>query len=305
MTARTDAPVVVVGEALVDVLPDRVLPGGAPVNVAVGAARLGVPTCWVGPLAGDEFGQIIRRHLADAGVDLSRALAVTSPTSSAVVTLDDNQPSYTFHLDGTGNRDAEVSAPDVGDAAAVVIVGGAIAFDDPPFGTSMAAMVPALPAPVWFDPNVRPGAPHDPGSYRTVLDSIVAGCTVVKASDEDLRLLASAGDAPLDLARAWASSGPSLVVLTRGPAGLVALRPGGAVVEVPGLDVEVVDTVGAGDTVTAALVAWAHEHGCLDAGSLRALPDEAIADALTFAARASAITVTRPGADPPTRAELP
>jgi len=135
---------------------------------------------------------------------------------------------------------------------------------------------------------------------------LVALADVVKVSDEDLHWLHPDAE-PVATATRWADAGPGLVVVTRGGAGAVAVRAGGSVLEVPGVPVTVADTVGAGDTFSGVLIDALLGHGVAGAGAaeaLRALTDRDLLDVVTTAAVGAAINVSRPGADPPTRAEL-
>lgn len=315
-----DVVAVVAGEALVDLAPGRTVdgadalvpvPGGAPLNVAVAAARLGARVGWSGPVGSDGFGDVLRAHLAAEGIDDRAVVPVDAPTSLAVVHLDDEgRASYGFYLDGTSLRSPDAGVPALPDGAALVVCAGAIGFDDAPFGLGLADAVRRERGrrAVWLDPNVRPSAVPDPAAARRLLDELVPCCDVVKASDEDLALLAGAPgdrDAGLALARTWAASGPRLVVVTLGADGALALRPGRDELRVAPVPVEPVDTVGAGDTVTGALLAELAARDALGGDALAALEDARLAASLRVAVAAAAVTCTRRGADPPRREELP
>lgn len=312
-----DIAAVVAGEALVDLTPgstadgrDALVPvlGGAPLNVAVAAARLGAVVGWSGPVGSDAFAQLVAERLAAEGIDDGAVVRVDAPTSLAVVHVDaDGRASYGFYLDGTSTRATGAVVPELPDGAALVVCAGAIGFEDRPYGAALAEALrrEAGRRPVWLDPNVRPSAVDDPARYLALLDGLVAGCDVVKVSDEDLAALVDGGaDVALDVARRWARSGPAVVVVTLGAEGILALRDDGREVRVDGVPVEVVDTVGAGDTVTGALVAGLSAHDALGADAVRALADDDLAAVLRRAAEAAAVTCTRRGADPPRSDEL-
>lgn len=302
--------VVVAGEALVDLAPRgellAPLPGGSPYNVAVGLARLGTATRYLGRLSRDGFGELLAARLRDEGVALDLAARTDEPTTLAVVHLDtDGRASYAFYLAATsaaGLTTADLPALP-GDAALHVSL-GAIALTTDPAGGALQALLARERERrvVSLDPNVRPSAIGDPTAYRDVVEDAVIGCDVVKVSDEDLHLLAPA-ESPADVARHWATLGPALVVMTRGSSGAMALAPAGEVA-VGGEPVDVVDTIGAGDAFTAGLLAWLDAHAGLHRSALAALSGEATRQALHHATRVSALACTRAGADPPRASDL-
>lgn len=300
----------VVGEALVDVV--RAVDGetvehvgGSPLNVAIGLSRLGHRTqlaAWIGE---DDRGGAIRAHLAADDVLLVSGSAGARRTATAVATLDEaGAASYEFDIDWQ----VPYALPSaghlhVGSIAAVLQPGARVVrqacFDQRPMGT------------ISFDPNCRPRLMGDPADARSDIEQLIGLSDVVKASDEDVRWLY--GDAPIDeVARLWAQLGPCLVVVTKGAEGAIACLATAefdyAVESIAGQQVSVVDTVGAGDSFMAALVG-----GLLDAGFLGSVDARDrfrragwhdVRPVLGRAITASAITVSRAGANPPTRAEL-
>ena len=303
--------VIAAGEALIDLAPRDTqllpLPGGSPYNVAVGLARLGVRTSYLGRLSSDGFGQRLRQRLRDEGVDLTLAIPTDDPTTLAVVHLDDQaRASYAFYLNGTSAAGLAAPLPSLPDGAALHLSFGAIGLEHPA-GRVIAELVQTTAGERvrTVDPNVRPSAISDVASYAARMADLVATCDLVKVSDEDLEQLHPDRD-PLETAAAWASAGPALVVVTRGEHGAVALTAAGRHLEVPGIDVEVVDTVGAGDAFTAGLLAWLDVRGYLDAraGLDELARGEGLTDALASAVRAAALTCGRAGAEPPTAEEL-
>lgn len=305
----------VVGEALIDLVPATcgdetgLVPraGGSPYNVAVGAARLGSPTTFLGRLSDDTFGQLLRDRLRAEGVATDRGTPTTDPTTLAVVSLDgDGVASYGFYLEGTaafGLRADDVALPD--DVTIVHASCGAVLLDTEPAGAALRAALARTDVLTSFDPNVRPQFVRDLEAYRRLVDATVATCDLVKVSDEDLEVLFP-GDDPVDVAGRWVRSGPVIVVVTRGPAGAVALTAAeDEPVEVPGRGgLDVADTVGAGDSFSGALLTWLHEHDVSDRDGLAAIRAADLASALAFARDVAAVTVTRVGADPPRRDEL-
>ncbi|MFL6136777.1 MAG: carbohydrate kinase family protein [Frankiaceae bacterium] len=300
--------IVVCGEALVDLvrLPGEprayaALPGGGPASTAVALARLGTPVQLLARLSGDDFGTMLRAHLAGNGVGLDLAARASEPTALAVAGVDEHGAArYAFYLDGTADRQWSAGElPATLPPGTRAIHAGSLSLALAPGADRLHELLtrsrPA--ATVMLDPNVRPA----------VLDGLDIGrwlplADLVKASDDDLALLHPGRD-PLDAARSWIGAGPAVVVVTRGREGAVAVT-GERTVEVPAPAVEVVDTVGAGDAFGAALLHALDRGGALG-GRLDRLDADLLRRALGFAARAAAVTCTRRGADPPRGDELP
>ncbi|WP_299050542.1 PfkB family carbohydrate kinase [uncultured Nocardioides sp.] len=312
MTQAADVPshdpsVLVVGEALVDVLrgddgTDTDLPGGSAANVAVALARLGRPTWLATCFADDRLGRLLDAHLSRDGVRMAADPgAVVDHTSSAVVTLaPDGSASYEFDLDWRlgGLRDLpEVVAVHTCSLGAVLEPGA----DD------VLALVRRLAstALVSYDVNVRAVVTGTGPDVVGRIEATAAAADVVKASDEDLEHLYPDLD-PLDGARRLLALGPAVVVLTRGEHGPTWVSTDGET-SVAAPRVAVADTIGAGDTFCAAMLHGLWERGVVGPEArarLLALDADARAELLALAARAAAITVSRPGADPPYAEEL-
>jgi len=310
--------IVVAGEALVDLVPDpdgrlRPLPGGAPLNVAVGLGRLGVPVGHLGPLSSDPFGDLLADRLRDAGATALPPARTARPTTLAMVHLDpDGHASYRFYLDGTSATAlsdgllADAVAHEASAARAALHVSlGAVTLTSPGTGALLARLLAdtASRPLVSLDPNVRPAVITDLPAERAAIESAVAAVDLVKVSDADLAALAPGRD-PLSVAGDWARSGPALVIVTRGAEGATAVRSDGGTLTVAGIPVAVVDTVGAGDAFTAGLLAALDDRDLLARDALRVADAATLQEVLTFAARVAAITCTRAGSDPPTRDEL-
>lgn len=306
--------IAVAGEALVDLVPApvggylEIAPGGSPANVAVGLARLGVPARMLARLADDPLGRRVRAHLAGNGVALDHAVPAVEQTSMALVTVDDDGvPSYDFRVDGTADWQwtADELAPAL-DGPVVAVHSGSLALTTPPGAAQLRALLAraCATATVSYDPNCRPLLMGDPADVLTGVHALLAVADVVKVSAEDLGWLGLTPEAAL---ADWLARGPALVAVTLGGDGVLAGTVGGVRARRPGVPVAVVDTVGAGDTFSAALLAGLYHRGLLGAGQragLRALDADALDALLDLAARAAAITCSRRGADPPTAAEL-
>ncbi len=310
-----DSVVAVAGEVITDLVPAgadgmfRAAPGGSPANVAVGLARLDVPARMLARLSDDVLGRRLRAHLQNNGVDLSHSVAATESSSLAIVALqDDGSAAYDFRVDGTADwqwTDDELATAVDGVAALHV---GSLALTTPPGGAVLRRLAAraAASATVSFDPNVRHLLMGPSEEVLGVVHELLAVADVVKASDEDVAWLVP-GRAPEEVAADWSSRGPALVVVTRGGEGAIAVGGASGPVRRPGARVDVVDTVGAGDSFMSALLAGLAGRDLLGAArrdQLRALPAGEVSALLDEAIAASAITCSRPGADPPRRGEL-
>ncbi len=310
---------VCLGEILIDFLPletDGELtgftlhPGGAPFNVAVGLARLGEPAAFVGKLGADMFGRRLRRAVRAEGIDDTWLTDVPAPTTLAFVAHEDGEPVFTFY--GANAADTLLTPVDLPPAlferAASLHFGGiSLSRGATPTAALAAAAGLRGRALVSLDINVRPRLIDDPVAYRATLARAIAACDLLKLSAADCAWLAPAED-PLRFAAAQLDAGPALVALTRGSAGATALRRrhDGQVetLHVPGFSVPVVDSVGAGDSFSAGLLAALAERAALTREAMATMPVEELTAALRFAAAVAALTCTRPGADPPRRTEV-
>jgi fructokinase len=308
----------VIGENIIDLVPIgestqdyRALAGGSPANIAVAASRLGTPTALMARVSGDVFGRRVRERLAADGVLDAYLLPAAEPSSVAVVTFDaERRASYDFWLTGTADwqwTDEEL-ARRLGPEVRAVHVGSIAAYREP----GASALVRMLrrerergAVSITLDPNVRPAVIGGLDHARARTAELVALADVVKASDEDLAQLYPDLDA-LSAARRWLAAGPSLVLVTRGPDGAVAIGRT-AEVEVPTPAIDLVDTVGAGDTFMGAVLHALERRDLLGgeaAGRLASASEETLREILTTAAVAAALNCAREGADPPTGAEL-
>jgi fructokinase len=296
-------PVLVVGEALVDLV-QRVdgsvdeAPGGSPANVALTLGRLGRHPELLTSLGDDDRGHTVRGWLEDSDVRVVGATAGHTSTATAVL---DARGAATYEFDLAWSVDTGLAGP------ADVVHVGSIATVIDPGATEVARLVAdrRASATISFDPNVRPALINDAADARARVERLVALADVVKVSDEDLHWLHP--DRSLDeAAAAWLAAGPALVVVTLGGKGAFALS-GSARVTIPAPKTTVVDTVGAGDTFMGALIDGLLEADLIGADrrqALRDIPANVLERILRRSADAAAITVSRPGADPPTLAEL-
>ena len=307
---------VVCGESLIDLIQAAEQPGGnfsstwlalsagGPMNSAVALARLGADSHFLGRFSRDSFGRQLTAYITEAGVHLDLATESSQSTSIAVVSLDEHGvASYTFHFAETANfgwQDEDLPALSSDDFLHIASLATVVS----PGAQVLLDWAARLTCQMSFDINVRPTVITDPDDYwalvRPWLRTIGVHHGIVKASDEDVKFLAAAEGAakpgvtdPVEVAAGWVESyGVSMAVITLGPDGGAAVLPGGEVVRVPGFSVQVVDTVGAGDTFMA---------GFLDGHVNRGQP---LPDSLRRGAAAAAIVCGRQGAQPPTAAEV-
>jgi fructokinase len=298
--------IVVAGEALIDLVPQgtgalaalQPALGGGPYNTAVALGRLGSPAAFCSRVSYDAFGEALLDRLRETGVDVSSVQRGAEPTTLAVATVGpDGSAVYSFYVDGTADRlFTAPSALPPGTRAvsfgtcSLVLEPGASACEELMRTAAEQGVFTAL------DPNIRAGLIPDADAYRARFKSWLPSVALLKLSEEDAQWL---GGTPQE----WLAAGPAAVVITRGGNGLTAFTAGGEY-PVPGERVEVVDTIGAGDTVNAALLHGLAARDALSARALAALGPDGWTGLLGFAARAAAVTCSRAGAEPPYAHEL-
>lgn len=308
------ARVTVIGEVLLDMVPDgrgegfRPVVGGGPLNTAVAARRLGCDVSLMARLSRRGLGTRVRAYVREAGLDTSGSVDVDEPVTLAFVVLDDaGRATYDFYTDGTadwGWQAADLARlPD----RTTVVHSGSLAASVPPGATALLEAYRR-----WrerggvllsYDPNIRPAVAADRSAAVRRTEAYVRASHLVKVSDEDLTWLYP-DRAVSASARTWSALGAELVVLTRGGDLVEAYARGGARTTVRPPATEVADTIGAGDTFSAALLTWLVDHDRAAPGRLGDIPEPDLARALTYAAVAAAITCERTGALPPTREDV-
>ncbi len=299
-----DAPVepriICAGESLVDVITvdgeERSVPGGGPMNAAVAAARLAVPTAFVGRVSTDEAGDTIWAHLEHAGVDLRAAQRGPEPTARAVVTT---APVQSFRFEGDGTADASMTAVDLGPLGPGphILHAGTLGIFRGTTAGVLAGLLPTFDGLVSFDPNIRPQVFPSRERWLAVADPWLERADVIKASDEDLDWMGTDSASLLD-------RGVGVVLRTVGPDGVEVHLADGATLSVPAATVEVADTVGAGDSFSGAVLSQLLLDGVVTRPALDRVGADRWRSIVEFGVRAAAVTVGRLGADPPWAAEL-
>lgn len=310
MPGMPAARIAVLGEALIDLLPMtgglRAVPGGSPANAAVAMARLGLDVTFLGGLSHDAWGQQVAEHLRSNEVACEGPVT-DHPTALAVATVgDDGAASYRFLWDGTADREViTADLPDDLNVAALVV--GSVDAVLPPVADAVLELVRRVheDVVVVLDPNLRPSVTGAPDTTRERLLELAGYATIVRASDEDLAVLHPDLDPDEAAFQLLDGEATQLVAVTRGADGAWMTTPRFQLpIAAPAVDT-VVDTVAAGDTFTAGLVAALAERDLLTRPALRRLSSTDAAEIGRFAAAAAAIVVTRAGADPPHRHDLP
>jgi fructokinase len=294
----------VVGEVLIDLIPDEskyvAVVGGGPANTAKALAKLGVKTYFIDGISTDKYGQMAKAELLSVNVLLDYAQYSNKPTCTAKVTLSKSgSATYEFVIEGTATFDfSDLWLPDpqrlkpsllyIGTLATVIEPGASVLFE---WAQSLTHI-----APIVLDPNIRPAVLGDRNEYVKKIEKWVAISSAVKVSDQDLNWLYP-GKVIDEIAKKWLEVGVQLVVVTLGDKGITAYRKNEQI-SVDAVKVVVADTVGAGDTVGAVLVEAIVKSG------LDKLTGEVLITMLNRASKAAAVTVSRTGANPPSKEEI-
>ena len=303
------------GEALIDMIPEQTVQGpdgyvprsgGAIFNTAIGLGRLGCRTGLLSGISTDMFGHQLMADLRASNVDTRYVIRSDRPSTLAFVKLSDGHASYSFFDENSAGRmiaphDLPTSIEDV----SALYFGGISLACDP--GAETYAQVAEAFAPncvVMIDPNIRPSFIKNEQVFRDRLERLFGVADIVKVSDEDLNWIIQNTDSLEAKVAQLQTLGPSIVILTRGSAGAQAWSPNGQTVFVASQKVDVVDTVGAGDTFNAGVLASLSDAGLLTKTEIQTMSENDVAKALRFGAQIAAINVGRAGANPPWRDEL-
>jgi len=301
------------GEALIDMLPRITTEGeaafapyvgGAVFNSAIALGRLGAPAGFFSGLSSDLFGGQFREALGASKVSSTYAHTSPRPTTLAFVRLTNGQATYTFYDENTAGRMLTIEdLPKLG-AEIEAMLFGAISLISEPAGSAYEEFMRREHETrvMMLDPNIRPNFIPDKAKHLRRIREMMAMADIVKLSDEDLKWFDEAGSHE-DVVRNWLDRGPKLIVVTHGSEGAVGYSKAHKVTVMP-QKVKVVDTVGAGDTFNAGILASLHEQGLLAKAAIGELSEDAIRKALELGARAAAVTVSRAGANPPWRHEI-
>lgn len=301
------------GEALIDMLPRLTadgeqafapFPGGSVFNSAVALGRLGAPVGFFSGLSSDLFGQQLRDSLIESGVDTGLALITGRPTTLAFVTLAGGHASYLFYDEQTAGRMVTQDDLPVLSGEIEALLFGGISLIPEPCGSAYEDMMRREHKQrlILFDPNIRAAFIPDRNAHLARMRRMIAMADIVKVSEDDLTWFGAADAA--DFASACLASGAQMLLVTAGDRGVTAYTRVSNI-HIPAEAITVVDTVGAGDTFNAGLLAALGERGILSKAAIAGIEESVLREVLGFAARAAAVTVSRAGANPPWRHEVP
>ncbi|WP_289034651.1 carbohydrate kinase [uncultured Roseibium sp.] len=303
------------GEALIDMIPEKSAsgqmafvpyPGGAVFNTAIALGRLGVKTGMLTGLSTDLFGVQLEGALTASGVDAGPSIRSDLPTTLAFVQLNKGQATYTFYDENSAGRMLDpLDIPALDSAVEALFFGGISLAVEPCADVYTDLLVGQSDQKVvMIDPNIRPGFIRDDVRYRQRLDQMLRSADIVKVSDEDLDWILPGPRSLREKAQAILNLGASVVLVTQGTKGAVGFTASGLEVSAPGHSVKVADTVGAGDTFNAGVLAILQESGALQRDTIAKVSEDTLKKALALGTQAAAITVSRAGANPPRRDEL-
>ncbi|WP_238369585.1 carbohydrate kinase family protein [Heliomarina baculiformis] len=304
------------GEALIDMIPERLADGrtgfvphagGAIFNTTIALGRLGVNAGMLTGLSTDLFGQQLLTELQASNVDTSTIVRSERNTTLAFVHLSDGQATYDFLDENSAGRMLlPENIPEISADVSAIYFGGISLACEPCADTYADLLLRKAPdCAIMLDPNIRPAFIQDEARYRARMATIIAECDIVKVSDDDLGwMTGDTGGGLRDQADQMLAQGVSLVIVTQGAKGATAFHVEGFEVSVPAAPVRAVDTVGAGDTFNAGLMAQLTNGGDLTKAGIRDLTPDKVRAALEFGAKVAAVTVSRAGANPPWAAEL-
>jgi fructokinase len=302
------------GDALIDFLPvksvdgrDAAVPvvGGSCLNIAVGMARLGAPAGFVGGISSDLFGRMIADHALASKVDLRYAIRSDHETTLAFIRTVAGEPQYAFYDETTASRSWKYRRGSIAfDAIEAIHVGSTTLTHDSGAAEALAMVEDARGSvTISFDPNCRPNLVSDKRRYVDQMNAFAAIASIVRMSDVDFEYLYG-GSEYAGRAQSLVDAGASLVVITRGIKGAQAWHKQAGAVEVEAPTVDVVDTIGAGDSFQAALLFALRAIGRIGPASLAQTNSEELGRVLSFAAHCAAFTCSRAGADPPRASEV-
>ena len=303
------------GESLIDMLPEQTVkntngfvpyPGGAIFNTAIGIGRLECPVGLMSGISTDIFGQQLMAELSASNVDTSNVILSDRPTTLAFVQLTDGQASYLFYDENSAGRMIDVKdMPHQLKSITAFLFGGISLHCDPGAEAYVRfAETHYHGSVVMVDPNIRPSFISNETLFRNHMERVLRLADIVKVSNEDLNWFFPGSEAVDTKIAKLRKLGPALVVLTNGSSGVQAWKPEGDLIFVDTLKVDVVDTVGAGDSFNAGFLTSLSKAGLLNKTAIRSILESDIVAALNFGVRAASITVGRAGANPPWRDEI-
>lgn len=307
--------IVCCGEALIDMIPTLDAsgaqcfaphPGGAVFNTSIALGRLRTRTGFVSGISSDLFGDMLRRALQGSNVEIDTIIQSDKPTTLAFVQLTNGHATYHFFDENSAGRMLTPAVmPTLPNETTALYFGGISLINTPAadFYVDLAVRE-SRERVIVADPNIRANFVHDVATYRARLDRLIKHTDLLKVSDEDLNWIEPGPLTLIEKASKLRDMGPEIVIITRGGDGATALFGDDETIEVPAQRAQVVDTVGAGDTFNAGVMAKLSSKGLLFKTALQSITADNLTDALAFGAKVAAITVSRAGANSPWSHEL-
>lgn len=301
------------GEALIDMLPRTTEAGevvfaphngGAVFNTAIALGRLGVPVSFFTGLSTDFFGDQLKAELLASSVDLRHVRFSGRPTTLAFVKLTGGQASYAFYDENSAGRMLRESDLPALDDDVRALHFSCISLIPEPCGSSYETLMRReyRQRVTMLDPNLRPAFVEDREKHLQRMYRMIAMADIVKLSDEDAAWFGETGSHD-EIAARWLEMGPKLVVVTAGAKGATGYTATSKIA-VPARKATVVDTVGAGDTFNAGILAALHDAELLTKKAVATLSADQVGAALSLAVEVASVVVSRAGANPPWRREL-
>ena len=282
------------------------LTGGAIFNTSIALGRLDVPVGLISGVSTDLFGEKIKKDLTESNVNIKLLIRNEKPTTLAFVDVKDGQANYTFYDENSAGNSIHYSDfPNIPKIATTLCFGGISLCTEPAASAYEKLFIQEIKNKVLFlDPNIRSTFISDEISYRKRLNKMISSSDILKVSDEDLDWIVTSGSSINEKIEKLHNLGAKLIIVTKGAEGVAAYVKNKKVINLPAQKVNVIDTVGAGDTFNAGFLLNLDEQDLLDRDSLNTINNDQLTQALSFANKVASITVTRKGANPPWHEEL-
>ena len=282
------------------------LTGGAIFNTSIALGRLDVPVGLISGVSTDLFGKKITKDLTDSNVNIKLLIRNEKPTTLAFVDVKDGQANYTFYDENSAGNSIHYSDfPNIPKIATTLCFGGISLCTEPAASAYEKLFIQEIKNKVLFlDPNIRSTFISDEISYRKRLNKMISSSDILKVSDEDLGWIVTSGSSINEKIEKLHNLGAKLIIVTKGAEGVAAYVKNKKVINLPAQKVNVIDTVGAGDTFNAGFLAKLSKLKLLSKSNIKNLSSKQISMALEYGIKAASITVSRKGANPPLLSEI-
>ena len=282
------------------------LTGGAIFNTSIALGRLDVPVGLISGVSTDLFGEKIKKDLTESNVNIKLLIRNEKPTTLAFVDVKNGQANYTFYDENSAGNSIHYSDfPNIPKIANTLCFGGISLCTEPAASAYEKLFIQEIKNKVLFlDPNIRSTFISDEISYRKRLNKMISSSDILKVSDEDLDWIVTSGSSINEKIEKLHNLGAKLIIVTKGAEGVAAYVKNKKVINLPAQKVNVIDTVGAGDTFNAGFLAKLSNLKLLSKSNIKNLSSKQISMALEYGIKAASITVSRKGANPPLLSEI-